>query len=41
MEKFEETRFAGQTDPDRIDRLWTFLVKKIQPYIHKEEKEAR
>jgi hypothetical protein len=33
MQKLSDTRFAGQTDPERIDRLWNFLVKKIQPYI--------
>jgi len=33
MQKLTDTRFAGQTDPNRIDRLWNFLVKRIQPYI--------
>jgi hypothetical protein len=33
MQKLASTRFAGQTDPSRIDRLWNFLVKRIQPYI--------
>jgi hypothetical protein len=33
MQKMIDTRFAGQTDPNRIDRLWNFLVKRIQPYI--------
>ena len=32
MEKMSNTRFAGQTDPDRVDRLWNFLVLKIQSY---------
>jgi len=31
MQKLTDTLFSGQTDPDRIDRLWNFLVKRIQP----------
>jgi len=33
MQKLNDTRFAGQTDPDKIDRLWNFLVERIQYYI--------
>ena len=37
MEKMSNTRFAGQTDPERVDRLWNYLVSKIQAYIQKVE----
>jgi len=37
MEKMVRTRFAGQTDPDTVDRLWSFLFDKIQPYIQTDE----
>ena len=33
MEKMSNTRFAGQTDPGKVDRLWKYLVPKIQAYI--------
>lgn len=33
MQKLTSARFAGQTDPDRIDRLWNLLAKKIRFYI--------
>ena len=33
MQRLTDTRFAGQTDPKKIDSLWDFLVKRIQPYI--------
>jgi len=33
MQKLTDTSFAGQTDPKKIDGLWDFLVKRIQPYI--------
>jgi len=37
MKKMIQTRIAGQTDPDRVDRLWSFLVDRIQPYIETDE----
>ncbi len=30
MEKMSNTRFAGQVDPDKVDRLWNYLVREIQ-----------
>ena len=33
MQKLIDTRFAGQTDPNNINRLWNFLVKSIENYI--------
>ncbi len=37
MQKMIDTRFAGQTDPVRINRLWENLLTKIQAYIKSEE----
>jgi len=33
MQKLVKTRFAGQTDPDRIERLWSDLFQKFRSYI--------
>ena len=33
MKKLVQTRFAGQTDPDRIERLWSFLFRKYRSCI--------
>lgn len=33
MEKLVQTRFAGQTDPDRIERLWSFLLREFHSQI--------
>jgi len=33
MKIMSNTRFSGQTDPDRVDRLWKFLVPEIKAYI--------
>ncbi len=34
MEKMSNTRFAGQTDHNSIDRIWKNLVPEIQDFIH-------
>ena len=37
MKRVLQTRIADQTDPDGVDRLWSFLVNKIRPYIETDE----
>lgn len=37
MEKMSNTRFAGQADPNSINRIWKYLVPKIQTYIQDAE----
>lgn len=45
MKKMLHTRFASQTDPDKIERLWKFLVQEIQshiqPWNRKEQGESK
>lgn len=41
MEKKTKTRFAGEADFHKIDRLWDFLISAIKPYIQDvDEKEG-
>jgi len=44
MQKLAKTRFAGQTDPDSIERLWGYLFKQIRSCIQgcgKKDKETK